>query len=79
MFDEIVNGSHERSNHAPQRVELLTVEDTLWLGRNGVTMLILHPDFSLPPGWEQRGWSERTEPSLSSRTASRLRRPPKST
>jgi|ERR1043165_5653757 hypothetical protein len=45
-----------------ERVELLTVEDAFWLGRKGVAMLILHPDFSVPPGWEQRGWSQRTEP-----------------
>ena len=44
------------------RVELLTVEDTFWLCRNGVAMLILHPDFSVPQGWEQRGWSQRIEP-----------------
>jgi hypothetical protein len=44
------------------QVELLTVKDTFWLGRNGATMLILIPDFSIPPGWEQHGWSQRQEP-----------------
>jgi hypothetical protein len=44
-----------------ERVELFTVEDTFWLGQNGVSMLILHPNFSVPQGWEQRGWSQRTE------------------
>ena len=43
------------------RVELLTVEDTFWLGQNGVSKLLLHPDFPVPPGWEQHGWSQRTQ------------------
>jgi len=44
-----------------ERVELLTVERTFWLSRNSVQMLILSPDFSVPPGWKDRGWNQRTE------------------
>jgi hypothetical protein len=44
-----------------ERVELLTVEHTFWLKRNGVQMLILSPDFPVPERWKGRGWSERTE------------------
>jgi len=44
------------------RVCLLTVEHTTWLKRPGVQMLILRPDFSVPPGWSTQGWRERTEP-----------------
>ena len=43
-------------------ISALTVEDTFWLEGNGVVMLILRPNFSVPPGWEQRGWNQRTEP-----------------
>lgn len=43
------------------RVPLLTVEDTGWIERPGVQMLILHPTFAVPPGWSDRGWSQRTE------------------
>jgi hypothetical protein len=42
------------------RVELFTVADTFWLGGNDFSLLILHPDFSVP----QQGWSQRTEPVL---------------
>ena len=35
-----------------KRVELLIVEHTFWLARNELTMLIIHPDFSVPKG----GW-----------------------
>ncbi len=44
-----------------ERVELFTIKDTFWLSGNGVQMLILAPDFSVPKGWEQRGWNERRE------------------
>ncbi len=33
-----------------ERVELLTVEHTFWLSRNAVTMVIIHPNFSVPKG-----------------------------
>lgn len=42
-------------------VELLTVTDTFWINQNGTQMLILHPNFSVPDGWSQQGWSKRTE------------------
>jgi hypothetical protein len=45
-----------------QRFEILTVEDTFWLNQNGVQMLILHPDFSVPKDWHEQGWSQRKEP-----------------
>src|SRR5215813_13254890 len=38
-------------------VEPLTVEESLWLSRNAVQMLILHPNFSVPAG----GWKDRRE------------------
>jgi len=37
--------------------ELVTVEDTFWIDRNGVKMLIIHPNFSVP----KEGWQSRTE------------------
>lgn len=37
--------------------ELLVVEDTFWIDRNAVKMLIIHPNFSVPKG----GWQSRTE------------------
>ena len=40
-----------------ERVELLTVEETFWLGRSGAMMLVLHPDFSVPKG----GWKSIKE------------------
>lgn len=45
-----------------KRVELLTVTDTFWLAKNGVQMLMLLPDFSVPKGWKQQGWNARSEP-----------------
>jgi hypothetical protein len=42
------------------RVELFTVADTFWLGGSDFSLLILHPDFSVP----QQGWTQRTEPVL---------------
>jgi len=44
-----------------ERVELLTVEHTFWINKPGVQMLVLHPIFSMPPGWEKKGWRERRE------------------
>ena len=40
-----------------QRVELITVEHTFYIARKGLQMLILHPDFSVPPG----GWKNITQ------------------
>lgn len=40
-----------------ERFELVTVEDTFWIDRNAVRMLIIHPDFSVP----KEGWHSRTE------------------
>ena len=41
-----------------ERVELLTVSDCFWLGRDdGYGVLVLLPDFSVPPV----GWKNRTE------------------
>jgi hypothetical protein len=40
-----------------QRVELITIEDTFWLAGNGVQLLILRPDFSVPAG----GWKDITQ------------------
>ena len=42
-------------------VPILTVEDTFWIVRPGVQMLVLHPAFPVPPGWNARGWNQRTE------------------
>lgn len=41
-------------------VEMLTVEHTFLLERPGVHMLVLSPNFSVPAGWSERGWSERS-------------------
>jgi len=43
-------------------VELLTIEDTFWLSRNGLQMLILHPNLSVPKNWQQYDWNKRKEP-----------------
>jgi len=45
-----------------QNVELLTIEDTFWLSGNGLQLLILHPNFSVPKNWAQRYWKNRKEP-----------------
>ena len=41
--------------------ELLTVEHTFFIGRPGVQMLVLSPQFMMPDSWSERGWSERKE------------------
>ena len=42
---------------AMERCELLVVEDTFWIDRNAVGMLIIQPNFSVP----KRGWQGCTE------------------
>jgi hypothetical protein len=42
-------------------IELLTIEDTFWLSRNELQMLILHPNLSVPKDWQQRDWNKRKE------------------
>ncbi len=41
--------------------ELLTVENTFFIGRPGVQMLVLSPRFMMPDNWSERGWGERNE------------------
>src|SRR5882724_8883291 len=44
-----------------ERFELLTVERRIWLKRPGLQMLVIHPSFPLPKGWNERGWQKRSE------------------
>lgn len=49
--------SELRKTDRMERFEILTVEDTFWIDRDAVNLLILRPDFSVPKG----GWKSRTE------------------
>ena len=41
--------------------ELLTVEHTFFIGRPGVQILVLSPNFMMPDNWGEQGWKERKE------------------
>ncbi len=43
-----------------ERCILLTVENTFWITQNGRTLLIIHPNFSVPTGAKGR-WKHITE------------------
>ena len=43
-------------------VELLTIDHTFWINGKCVQMLVLHPDFTIPKGWDQRAWTKRDVP-----------------
>ena len=51
------NHSELTKQNRMERFELVTVEDTFWIDRNAVKMLIIHPNFSVPQGV----WQSRTE------------------
>lgn len=41
--------------------ELMTVENTFFLSRPGVQMLVLEPRFRMPKSWNRQGWFQRQE------------------
>lgn len=44
----------------PEFAELIVVEHLFLIRENRVHMLVLSPSLPIPPGWPEKGWSERS-------------------